>query len=266
MLRHGPLRAEGSVMPFVHDPTRIPSDSPAAVRKRKQREKLRAKEIAVADERAERVVMHTTQPLRVTTAPEKFSSVPEAISNLVADPEQGETDAKTETPNAEPDGGAPASGSAPVQAPIPDGVTPEEAAIIGQLVGGFITIGTAQVLDKHPQAAAAILQTVIVTARQAGKELTPPQALAAYGQFMGAAAARLSIKYNFRFPWFDESAVAVGIGIAAYGFVPAKKDKTKKPPKDANPKNDNAPEPVSTQQAEVDIEAEIPDLTNGAPS
>lgn len=149
----------------------------------------------------------------------------------------------------------PSSGAAAVD-PGPRITTPEEAAAIGAMVGGFVKFGTALALQKHPEQAVVLFQLIAAPAAQLGKTVTPDQALNAYAAWVAAAATRVTLKHNWSIPYLDECVVAGAVGVAAYGIVPAKKGGVKNA-KNANPpSSSSSTEPVTTA---VDADAEIED-------
>jgi hypothetical protein len=237
------------------------SDTPAAIRKRNSRAKLR--ELAKAagavpvTETPAPPVTHVTPvtPPPVSAAPWHETKPvtgpgPEAFATpLVFPANENEPDAKPEpfaTPPPPPEAAPPPPMSAAEAAPFALGVTKFfEAGAALALIGhapelAAMGVDVTELLEKHMSTVSAVVYK---------------------------SAENVAQKYNLRIPYQDEMVVAGAIGVAAFGFTRGRKriaemqtgGVTKPAPVEADastPANENAP---------IDVDAERPIRPPAAP-
>lgn len=122
--------------------------------------------------------------------------------------------------------------------PPPPTTSPDEAAMIAKLMSGYLQLGLAQIAAKRPELVAQLAQF-------APPGMEPRAILGAMCGFYEQAAHNLALKYNIRIPYQDEFVVAVGLGIATWGFASKPSDAARvAAAKDANAPAAPAPSPA----------------------
>lgn len=129
--------------------------------------------------------------------------------------------------------------------PPPVQTSPEEAAMIGKLVGMYAGFGWGLMAQKHTDKLAALADSVLAKVHPELAALPPEQKVAlglgALVEVVEQSATRIALKRNIRIPYQDEGIVGIAIASSTFGIV----NEFKSPA----PRNDNRTAAPVTAQA-----------------
>lgn len=247
---------------------REPSSQPAAVRKRRQRERQRLNSVPLvtppAPAKAEPLV--TPAPAGRDVTPEVTPIASSALLETVVVKGPG-ADAfmrPTVLGVTEATADAPASGGTPLVTPPPPPppptTTPNEAKMIAAAVMAYCKFGWTELANGYQHELDALAPRPMQAAlMQGGLEM------------VGKSAEALAIKWNVRIPYGDEATVGLGVGLASVGLwakfkkpanenTPPARDVTPKVTPDPRDSRDHAPvPPVTRDVTSTVIDAEVID-------